>query len=373
MLLAISILIAKSAGFLSRTLLRKSGETIPGRVLLKLQPDAITTLSKDRKIIIVSATNGKTSTTRALTKLVSKLGSTVSNSTGSNLNWGAATTLMSKSEYAVLEVDELHLTNVAKASAPDLILLLNLTRDQLHRMHEVKRVADRWHKLAEELPNTLFVGDIDDPFVAYALRGAVKKIKVSFGGRKHEDGAVCPSCGQYLNWIKNDYECSCGLTNKSPDQEFPNASAAIRNANLANVAGVALGAKPNPISESDLERSVVKNFAGVEAKFRLTKNPASWREALAGVKQNQVLLVLNARQVDGIDTSWLWDVTFESLAGKEVVVTGDRALDMAYRLHVQGINAKIVKDFSTAIATFDRGTEVDVLAAYTAFFELVGA
>ena len=91
------------------------------------------------------------------------------------------------------------------------------------------------------------------------------------------------------------------------------------------------------------------------------------------MKQSQVLLILNARQVDGIDTSWLWDVSFQSLAGKEIVVTGDRALDMAYRLHVQGINAKVAKDFSTAITTFDRGTEVDVLAAYTAFFELVGA
>lgn len=373
MRLAISIFIAKCAGFLSRTLLRKSGETIPGRVLLKLQPDAISKLAKGRKIILVSATNGKTSTTRALAKLICKLGPTVSNSSGSNLNWGAATTLMSKSDFAVLEVDELHLANVARETKPELILLLNLTRDQLHRMHEVKRVADRWHKLAQDLPDTLFVGDIDDPFVAYALSGANKSIRVSFGGRRHEDGAVCPSCGKYLNWTKNNYKCACGLTNKNPDQEYAPASAAIRNANLANVAGDAIGAKPGPINEIELERSVVKNFGGVEAKFRLTKNPASWREALAGVKQSQVLLILNARQVDGIDTSWLWDVSFQSLAGKEIVVTGERALDMAYRLHVEGINAKVVKDFSTAIATFDRGTEVDVLAAYTAFFELVGA
>ena len=373
MRLAISILIAKFAGFLSKNILRKSGETIPGKVLLKLDSSAITKLSANRKIILVTGTNGKTSTTKVLTQIVTKLGKTVSNGTGSNLNWGVATTLMKKSDYAVLEVDELHLNNVAKAANPIAILMLNLSRDQLHRMHEVKRVADRWHELAKSLPGTTFIGDIDDPFVSYALSGATQSIKVSFGGKKHQDGAVCPACGKYLTWSTQNYKCTCGLSNKNPDQEFESASAALRNANLANVAGDFLGAKPIAINESELERSVLRNFGGVEAKIRLTKNPASWKEALSSITKSQVMLVLNARQVDGIDTSWLWDVSFVELAGKKVVVTGDRALDLAYRLHVQGINSIIEKDFSKAIDSFERGAEVDVLAAYTAFFSLVKA
>ena len=116
-------------------------------------------------------------------------------------------------QVAVLEVDELHLINVAKALQPKVILLLNLTRDQLHRMHEVKKVSQRWHDLAGQLPSTLFIGDIDDPFVSYALSASNLKKSISFGGRPHEDGAVCPACGTYLNWSSSGYKCSCGLSN----------------------------------------------------------------------------------------------------------------------------------------------------------------
>jgi hypothetical protein len=83
------------------------------------------------------------------------------------------------------------------------------------------------------------------------------------------------------------------------------------------------------------------------------------------------MLVLNARQVDGIDTSWLWDISFAILKGRTVVVTGERAMDMVYRLHVEGIEVTQAPDFASAIKKFDRGAEVQVLAAYTAFFGLV--
>jgi hypothetical protein len=102
----------------------------------------------------------------------------------------------------------------------------------------------------------------------------------------------------------------------------------------------------------------------------LTKNPASWTEALQGELNPEVILVLNARQVDGIDTSWLWDVSFKALKGHTVIVCGERALDMAYRIHVEGIEALIVDSFDEAIAK-TQGDMVTVLSAYTAFFELV--
>ena len=88
MRLKLSIAIARIAGLASRKILRKSGATIPGKVLLKLYPKALTTLSKDRVVLLVSGTNGKTSTTRALAKAVGALGAVVSNSTGSNLERG---------------------------------------------------------------------------------------------------------------------------------------------------------------------------------------------------------------------------------------------------------------------------------------------
>ena len=167
MRLKIAVLIAKFAALLSKRILRRSGETISGRVLLALYPRAITELSKNKKIICVSGTNGKTSTTKALVSIISsisKLGTVATSPSGSNLERGVAAALMQKSDFAVLEVDELHISRVIEEAKPKVVLLLNLTRDQLHRMHEVKRVADRWAKSASAAPGTLFVGDVDDPW-----------------------------------------------------------------------------------------------------------------------------------------------------------------------------------------------------------------
>ena len=139
------MLIARSAGFLSKSLGRGAGETLPGRVLLALCPNAIGLLSASRVVVLVSGTNGKTSTTKELASQVRTVGTVVTSGSGSNLTRGVAGALMKDSVFAVLEVDELHLPAVVAATNPALVLLLNLTRDQLHRMHEVKRVAARWH------------------------------------------------------------------------------------------------------------------------------------------------------------------------------------------------------------------------------------
>ena len=376
MRLKIAVLIAKFAALLSKRILRRSGETISGRVLLALYPRAITELSKNKKIICVSGTNGKTSTTKALVSIISsisKLGTVATSPSGSNLERGVAAALMQKSDFAVLEVDELHLSRVIEEAKPKVVLLLNLTRDQLHRMHEVKRVADRWAKSASAAPGTLFVGDVDDPFVAVALNSAAQSKRISFGGRKHQDGAVCPSCGKYLKWVRNNYKCPCGLTNSNPDEIFEAGSAAFRNATMANVVGKSLGAKPIAVDEKSLERSVDQIHKGVKANIRLTKNPASWTEALKSVTGDNAVLIVNAHEVDGIDTSWLWDISFSGLSGKRVVVCGERALDIAYRLHVEGIEAEITSSFKDAISKFESGASVQVLAAYTAFHELVNS
>jgi len=361
---------ANFAGILSKKVLGKSGTTISGRALLSFYPKSIKLLSAKKSVLLVSGTNGKTSTTKSLTQIVSSLGKVASNTTGSNLNWGVANALMKHAQYAVLEVDELHLPNVIAETNPKVVLLLNLTRDQLHRMHEVKRVADRWRDECTTATNTTFVIDVDDPFLNYATQSAAHVIKVSFGGRRHPDGSVCPACGKYLNWNRGVYDCSCGLNNKNADQTFPDGSASYRNAVLANVAGEVMGARPIDIDEKSLERTVIKEIGGSTATIRLTKNPASWTEALRGVDSNNVVLILNARQVDGLDTSWLWDVSYASLKGKKVVVCGERGLDIAYRLHVEGIENALVDTFEEAMSAFPAGSNVSVLAAYTAFFAL---
>ena len=366
--LQFAVIVAKFVGRLSR-LVGNQGETLPGRILLAIEPEAISLLAQSKEVILVSGTNGKTSTTKAVASLVSQLGPVATSGSGSNLAWGAANALMSAAPFAVLEIDELHLPAIIAQTDPTIVLLLNLTRDQLHRMHEVKRVADRWHVESAEAINTIFVADIDDPFINYATANATSVVRVSFGGRAHPDGAVCPRCGEYLIWKHGNYSCTCGLTNQQNDLKFAGGSAAYRNAILANVVGEIVGAAPIEFEPSQLERSVTKEIAGKSFHFRLTKNPASWTEALQADLKQDVILVLNARQVDGIDTSWLWDVSFDVLKGRRVVVCGERALDMAYRIHVQGINSQVTDTFEEAIKLLD-APEISVLTAYTAFFEL---
>ncbi|MEI8066038.1 MAG: MurT ligase domain-containing protein [Actinomycetes bacterium] len=365
-----AVLIALVSGWASRTFARKSGETISGRVLLALRPTAISELAPGRTIFLVSGTNGKTSTTRFLKRIVEQKGSVATSQSGSNLNWGIASSLMKPDEYAVLEIDELHLPSVLAQTNPKVVVLLNLTRDQLHRMHEVKRVADKWHEIADVADETTFVVDIDDPYVNYATSTAKSVIRVSFGGRSHPDGAVCPKCGSYLTWKEGVYDSDCGLTNRVYDRLLVAADASARNAALANIAGSLIAAPYLEPSLGELERTIVREVRGVHADIRLTKNPASWTEALRGVTSQNVILILNSREVDGIDTSWLFDVSFEILQGRKIVVTGERALDIQYRLHVEGITSVHASDFDSAMGYFRTGDQVQVLSAYTAFFEL---
>ncbi len=378
--LTFALAIAQSAGFLSKFLRRGSGETLPGRILLALCPNAITLLAQSRVVILVSGTNGKTSTTKELVSQVRTIGSVVTSASGSNLARGVAGALMQDSVFAVLEVDELHLPEVMAQTKPAVVVLLNLSRDQLHRMHEVKRVATRWRDTCTDAePTTIFIADIDDPFINYAVMGAASVIRISFDGAangRHADGAVCPSCGRYLDWVNGRYQCECGLSNESANQIYQSGSAGYRNFVLASVAADTVGvhdALTNIALRSDyrgMERTTEKVFGAVTARVRLTKNPASWREALAGVVGNNVILILNAREVDGIDTSWIWDVSFVALKGKKVIVTGERGVDLAYRIHTEGIESNLVDTFDEAIEALGLGS-VEVLAAYTAFFSLV--
>jgi UDP-N-acetylmuramyl tripeptide synthase len=126
-------------------------------------------------------------------------------------------------------------------------------------------------------------------------------------------------------------------------------------------AQVLLDDSPDRVSQFDVNGRMVSTH--------LAKNPESWREALAGISAQQVILSVNARGIDGRDTSWLWDIDFASLRGKKVVCTGERRLDVAYRIKVQGANVVVAADFAQALSHFPTGV-VQAIASYTAFQDL---
>jgi hypothetical protein len=178
-----------------------------------------------------------------------------------------------------------------------------------------------------------------------------------------------------IDWSKADYLCSCGLGVQAAqiraDQRL---SGPGRNAVLAIEAARLMGAVVPVNVQADLTDSApdrVSTFtvASRNVDTRLAKNPESWRECLSQITAPQVILSVNARGIDGRDTSWIWDVDYSSLQGVQVVCTGERRRDVAYRLSVQGIDVNVADDFAAAVATLDL-RPIEAIASYTAFQDL---
>jgi UDP-N-acetylmuramyl tripeptide synthase len=168
---AAKLALARATGSLSRRSGRGGGTTLPGRVLLRVAPDAIARLGSQLTLgsTIVSATNGKTTTAGMIATALRSVGrEPVHNRAGSNMSWGVATALLEqRGEEGLFEVDEAWLPRVAAELEPRLIVLGNLFRDQLDRYGELERLADEWAALvAERAGRTRFVLNADDPLVA---------------------------------------------------------------------------------------------------------------------------------------------------------------------------------------------------------------
>jgi len=367
------------ASRLSRALGRGRGETMYGRVLLAIDPQALTKLSANRDIVLVSGTNGKTTTTGVLARVLAD-GTDEGVSTsqfGANMRAGIAAALSAqpRHRFVVLECDELYLPAMYSTLAPKVIVLLNLSRDQLHRTGEVRKVAKLWHDTFTR-DDVTFVIDRDDPFLDYAVSQAGHVIRVTFGGRRHPDAATCPACMALLDWSQGDYRCTCGLgTQLAQVRSDKRFTGPARNSVLAIEAARLMGAVvPIEIQEqltvNPPDRISTYVVDDVAVATRLAKNPESWRGAILATTAPQVVLAVNARGIDGKDTSWLWDIDYSALHGSTVVCTGERQLDLAYRLSVQGIDVTVAQNFAAAVRSLDSNSPIQAIASYTAFQDL---
>jgi len=379
--LAAACLAGKFAGHLSVVLGRGRGETLSGRVILAIDPKAISKLSSGRDIVLVSGTNGKTtSTTNLATILRDFAGEGVSTSeSGANMPAGIAALLAQKPRhrFAVIECDEMYLPEMYRKLLPKVVVLLNLSRDQLHRTGEVRKVANLWHDTFTQ-DDVTFVIDRDDPFLEHSVANAGHVIRVSFSGRQHPDAATCPNCAAILDWSTGDYLCPCGLGAKFPDvRSDKRLDGPQRNTVLVIEAARLMGAEIMADEAQDLitkSPDRVSDFliSGKQVSTHLAKNPESWRQALGDVTSDQVILSVNARGIDGRDTSWLWDIDYSKLLGKKVVCTGERRLDIAYRLSVQGIDVRVSESFPDAVESCSDHS-IQAIASYTAYQDLLTA
>ncbi len=377
---------------LSRRLGLGAGSIIGGRVTLALDPAALRRLAAGRRVVLVSGTNGKTTTSHLLAAAVRTVGPVAHNAGGSNMPDGVVAALAAApvADFAVIEVDELHLAAVAEAVDPMVLVLLNLTRDQLDRATEVGAIAAAIGRALARHPHTVVVANADDPMVVSAVGTAARTRWVAAGASWLGDVTTCPRCGRILTFTEPGWHCSCGLARPTPDWWIEDGKACtagavlpldirlpgqinLGNAAMALAAACAVGVPADQAAPALSEVNVVAGRYAVvhrgsqDLRLLLAKNPAGWAGMLSIVSEPRPLLVIiNAREADGRDTSWLWDVPFEQLTSRPVVASGERAADLGVRLSYAGLEHQTVADPLAALAALPAGM-VDVVANYTAF------
>ena len=234
--------IARAAGALSRASGRGGGTTLPGRLLLRMAPDAIARLGSrlHGRTAIVSATNGKTTTASMIAVALRAAGrDPIHNRAGSNMTWGVATALLEqRGDEGLFEVDEAWLPRVAAELEPRLVVLGNLFRDQLDRYGELEHLADEWATVvAQRAGATEFALNADDPLIADLGRdeGFARRAGVSYFGIEDDrmalpelqhafDAKHCRRCGTPYEYERafvghlGHYRCpNCGADRPAPD------------------------------------------------------------------------------------------------------------------------------------------------------------
>jgi UDP-N-acetylmuramyl tripeptide synthase len=393
----IAVTAGKMAAALSQKAGRGSGSVIGGKIALKLDPDLLATLSEHLDVVLVSATNGKTTTTRLIAEALRAVGPVVSNALGANMPAGITAALAGGSDarFGVIEVDEKYLAMVARDTRPKAIALLNLSRDQLDRAAETRMMAEKWREGLKD-SDAVIVANADDPLVTWAASSCKKVVWVAAGQAWKEDAWSCPSCGGVMQRPGDDWFCSqCGFRRPNPhwalqgthvidphrgawpiQLQLPgraNLANATSSAAVAAVFGVApqVALQRMQTVAAVAGRYDVVQYRGREVRLLLAKNPAGWLETFTLIDgpPAPVILSVNALDADGTDTSWLWDVDYERLAGHPIFVMGQRKLDLAVRLEVAGLQFQVVDTLEQAVLAAPEG-RIEAIANYTAFQQL---
>jgi lipid II isoglutaminyl synthase (glutamine-hydrolysing) len=371
--------LARGIGALSRRSGRGGGTTLPGRVLVRMAPDAIERLASGlgQASIVVSSTNGKTTTAGMIAGILEAAGRhPVHNRAGSNMHWGVATALLEQSgDEGLFELDEAWLPRVAPSLRPRLLVLGNLFRDQLDRYGELERLADEWALLVASLEGSCeFALNADDPLIADLGRDRELRRRpgVTYFGiedtsqalpelQHAHDAKHCRRCGAPYSYERafvghlGHYRCpNCHADRPAPDIaateiELHGISGSrvrivtpegeltvnlplpglynVYNALAAVAAGLRSGVSLDRVREGlESMRAVFGRVETIEVSGKpvsilLIKNPAGANEVLRTLTLESsnggidLWLALNDRIADGRDVSWIWDADFELLAG----------------------------------------------------------
>lgn len=371
---------------------------IGGLVSMALDKSILGQLGTGRSSVVVTGTNGKSTTTRMTAAALATIGPVATNAEGANMDAGLIAALAGDrtAKLAALEVDEMHVPHVLDAVPAAVVVLLNLSRDQLDRVGEINHIERTLRGGLSRHGEAVVVANCDDVLMTSAAYDSPNVVWVAAGGTWANDSVSCPRSGEVIVREESHWY-STGTDFKRPTPHWwydaenvygPDGLALPMtlalpgdvnrgNATQAIAAAVTLGADPaKAVAAVSGVDEVAGRYRTVKlgehtVRVLLAKNPAGWHEALSMVDKHGagVVISVNGQVPDGEDLSWLWDVRFEHFDDTTVVAAGERGTDLAVRLGYAGVEHTLVHDTVKAIASCPPG-HVEVIANYTAFLQL---
>lgn len=394
---------ARLATFASRATGRGAGGMIGGLVARAIDPNIMAQLAGERPAVLVTGTNGKSTTTRMLAAAMRTKYQVATNDGGDNMDAGIVSALMAGADasHIVLEVDELHVPHVAKSINTQALVLLNLSRDQLDRVGEINKIERALRGAVEDNPDMLVIANCDDVLMTSVAYDAENVIWVSAGAGWLGDSVSCPRTGGHIVRTSDDWYAvkkladgrefrrptpiwavdDNGMVTPTGEKELNLSLPGRANrGNATQAVSAAVEAFEVNLDDAIAAAEQVADVAGRystihrgnhEIRLLLAKNPAGWQEALSMIDRSADGLVIatNGQVADGVDMSWLWDVKFEDFEDLAVKAAGERGTDLAVRLVYADITHELIPDPVQAIDYCPPG-RVEVLANYTAFRDL---
>lgn len=411
-------------------ILYKGGTNFPGKVALKFDKNILSKIAKDYTVILITGTNGKTTTTNMIyTTLKNNGENIITNDTGANMYTGIISCFIknykfgnkTKNKFAVIEVDEANVKYITEYIKPKIITITNLFRDQLDRYGEVYTTLEKILDGVKKSPNSTLIlngdesllGNLDlkNQILYYGFKTRVNtqnKLSLNADAKfckhckhpysynfityNHLGDFYCDNCGYtrpeldfYVNEVLsltskgsiveiNDKEY---LINQSGTYNIYNALCAFSTAKTLKVEDCIIYDSLKNLNCSFGRQEIVK-INNKNLKIILVKNPAGFDEALNSInlddRNKSLALLLNDNSADGRDVSWIWDVNFENLNSLKIdniIVSGIRLYDMGVRLKVAGFNEKlfsICDNYERLLNDIENtdGSMVYMLATYTA-------